>query len=454
MVTGVASGSGSAAVPIELSPPAITGSAEIGLTLTASPGAWSPEPDSLSIQWEDCPDHAPSPPFDYPEQRACVAISGATGDTYTVTSADAGTAIAVYVTWTSGGSTGGDVSEATLVVPSIEPLVPSSLAAPQVAVGNPYTVVPGTWTGNPTSYSYQWLDCKLGYYNPGPGNPSPIPSNIPCTVISGASGLTYAPTSSDDGFDLVVEEWATNGYGTSAPVVSQITYAYEAPPGPVPVPPPPPTISGLPAIAGATTIGSMLTASPGPWVGAGPITYSYQWDRCTPTCQDVTGATQASYTLTDADLGQRIEVLVTATNAGGSWSEGSPPVGPITEPPLDTFSATAFAQARKSLAIAIVPSRHSSLALLRRGGWSASIPPLPAGKLRVWWSVSDHQTVELAAGRAELEGTGGVTIRLALTRRARSLLRSRSHLHVRAEAIFAPATGSPLEVVTRFTLSR
>jgi hypothetical protein len=69
--------------------PTISGSAKVGSKLSATPGTWAPAPVTLSYQW----------------LRAGATIAKATGSTYTLVSADAGTAITVKVTGTKSGYT-------------------------------------------------------------------------------------------------------------------------------------------------------------------------------------------------------------------------------------------------------------------------------------------------------------------------------------------------------------
>lgn len=75
----------------------------------------------------------------------------------------------------------------------------------------------------------------------------------------------------------------------------------------------------------------MLTASSGAWANS-PTSYAYQWQRC-PTggsCATVGGPTTSStYVLQPADVGDKIEVVVTARNSSGSGTAVSAPVGPI-----------------------------------------------------------------------------------------------------------------------------
>ena len=66
------------------STPKISGSPKVGLTLTATSGAWTPAPASLVYQWK----------------RNKVAIPDATGSTYTVQGSDAGKTITVTATAT------------------------------------------------------------------------------------------------------------------------------------------------------------------------------------------------------------------------------------------------------------------------------------------------------------------------------------------------------------------
>jgi hypothetical protein len=79
----------------------------------------------------------------------------------------------------------------------------------------------------------------------------------------------------------------------------------------------PPTISGTPRE------GETLTANPGSWSGDQPITFTFQWFRCNAQlgdCQAIPGAISNQYTLTQQDVGRRMLVNVTATNAAGSSS--------------------------------------------------------------------------------------------------------------------------------------
>ena len=68
--------------------PTLTGTSEVGQTLTAAPGSgWSPAPSSIAYQWERCDATGAN----------CAVIAGATGSVYTLTAADSGGEMEVAV---------------------------------------------------------------------------------------------------------------------------------------------------------------------------------------------------------------------------------------------------------------------------------------------------------------------------------------------------------------------
>jgi sugar lactone lactonase YvrE len=69
----------------------------------------------------------------------------------------------------------------------------------------------------------------------------------------------------------------------------------------------------LPSISGRLQVGETLTADPGSWTGEPSFAYQWRADGV-----DIADATEPTYTLTAAEVGTRITVLVTATNTGGS----------------------------------------------------------------------------------------------------------------------------------------
>ncbi len=101
----------------------------------------------------------------------------------------------------------------------------------------------------------------------------------------------------------------------------------------------PPQNQTRPSISGPAVAGKVLTAHNGSWSGTQPITFAYQWRRCDSTgvnCTDVVEAGQsARYISTSADVGHRLRVSVTATNADGRSTRDSLPSAVIKSPPAN-----------------------------------------------------------------------------------------------------------------------
>jgi hypothetical protein len=97
--------------PANSSPPTISGTPQSGQTLTATTGTWSGSPASYAYQWQRCNSIGAS----------CLAISGATTQTYVLTSADVGFTIRVTVTATNSAGSASATSAPTAVVTAASP---------------------------------------------------------------------------------------------------------------------------------------------------------------------------------------------------------------------------------------------------------------------------------------------------------------------------------------------
>jgi hypothetical protein len=86
--------------PVNTVAPAVTGTATIGSTITCSTGTWTNSPTGYAYQW----------------QRAGTNISGATSQTYVLTSADSGYAVGCVVTASNAGGSASAASN-TVVAP-------------------------------------------------------------------------------------------------------------------------------------------------------------------------------------------------------------------------------------------------------------------------------------------------------------------------------------------------
>ncbi len=108
----------------------------------------------------------------------------------------------------------------------------------------------------------------------------------------------------------------------------------------------PPVNSVAPALSGTAQEGQTLTCSTGTWSGS--PTYTYQWKR---DGNNITSATNSTYTLVTADVGTSIKCTVTATNFTGSATADSNTVVPVSAFTglLDTYSGASAAYSLRQL---------------------------------------------------------------------------------------------------------
>jgi SPP1 family predicted phage head-tail adaptor len=177
--------------PINAAAPTITpnGNQLVGTTYSSNTGTWS---GSAPIT------------FEYRWTRNGTPIAGATANTYTSVTADAGAilrcevratnefGVSAYVA-SSNSSTAG-IAPANTVAPTLSP-------SGTQATGTLITAATGTWTGSaPITFEYRWT--RNG------------------TPITGATNSSYIIQSADDGTTIRVEVKATNAFAASAYVTS------------------------------------------------------------------------------------------------------------------------------------------------------------------------------------------------------------------------------------------
>ncbi len=106
--------------PVNTSPPAISGSAQQGQSLSASTGAWTNSPTGYAYQWQDCDSGGAN----------CIPIAAATGASYLLAAADVGHTIRVQVTASNGGGSGSATSaQSGVVVASSSQVLAAGAAA-------------------------------------------------------------------------------------------------------------------------------------------------------------------------------------------------------------------------------------------------------------------------------------------------------------------------------------
>ena len=106
------------------------------------------------------------------------------------------------------------------------------------------------------------------------------------------------------------------------------------------------------------------TASTGTWTNT-PVSYTYQWESCSgTTCTAISGATASTYAVAATDVGKTLEVLVTATNTGGSSTPAaSVPTAVVVPPAPDR---------RSSLRRLWASTNRASVLTELHGGWTNS----------------------------------------------------------------------------------
>ncbi|HLY50430.1 MAG TPA: hypothetical protein VKR21_14660 [Solirubrobacteraceae bacterium] len=295
-----------AGAPANTAVPAVSGSAVLGGTLTASNGVWSGSPaPTFTYQWEDCDSTGGS----------CSPIPGATASTYVLSSSDVGSTVKVLVSAANSAGSSSAGSSPTSVIAA----APANTGAPAVSgsavLGGTLTASNGLWSGSPApAFSYQWEDCD----STG-GNCSPIP---------GATASTYVLANSDVGSTVKVLVSAANSAGSSSTASSPTAVIAGAP-----------TNTAPPTVFGAAVLGGTLTASNGVWAGLPTPIFSYQWEDCDSTggnCSPIPGATSASYTLARSDIGLTVRVLVSVVFDGDALSAGSLPTPVVADAPANT----------------------------------------------------------------------------------------------------------------------
>jgi len=132
-----------------------------------------------------------------------------------------------------------------------------------------------------------------------------------------------------------------------------------------------PSNTAEPDISGRAEQGRTLSASRGTWSGTGSLSYAYRWVRCGANggrpdgsdCGFILGATRSRYEVASADVGSRVRVRVTATNADGEQTVASNPTAIVVGPPVNT-----------SIPLVGGTALVDSLATVQPGSWTGRQP--------------------------------------------------------------------------------
>jgi len=206
-------GNSTVSVPASIALPSISGTTQVGNTLSVSNGSWSGTPTTFAYQWKRCDATG----------AGCTSIAGATAAKYQLVASDLGGTIRAVVTASNAAGSKSATSAASAIVTSATGVAPVNTAPPVVSgtaqVGNALTVSTGSWSGSPTTFGYQWQRCDA--------------SGSSCASVSGATAAGYALTTADQGRTMRAVVKASNAAGTasatsdpSAVVAAAVTPAF------------------------------------------------------------------------------------------------------------------------------------------------------------------------------------------------------------------------------------
>jgi hypothetical protein len=233
-----------------------TGAPQPGQVLLRGQGSWTGSaPLSLSaVKWQRCDSNGAN----------CTVVG--TAGKYTVQSTDAGFSFKLSITVKNGLGSVTAVSVLSQpvggVAPPPPPAPPANIAPPTVSgnaqEGQTLSASAGSWSGSPTSYSFQWQRCD----STGAG----------CSPVGGATASSYALTGADVGATMRIVVTATNSAG-SASASSGATAVVTSAPAP-----PPPSTQTLTFSGSLNAKNTMRTFSV--TVGAGLADARLSFSKC------------------------------------------------------------------------------------------------------------------------------------------------------------------------------
>ena len=305
--------------------PTITGTAEVGETLTAVTTGIADADGLTSVSYA----------YQWIRVNGTEAdIAAENSTTYTLVDADLGTTLKVKVSFTDdAGNSETLTSAATATVGAAGNT--AATGAPTITgtaeVGETLTAVT---TGiadadglTSVSYAYQWIRV-----------------NGTEADIAGENSTTYTLVDADLGTTLKVKVSFTDDAGNSETLTSAATATVGAAGNTA--------ATGAPTITGTAEVGETLTAVTTGIADADGLTsvsYAYQWIRVNGTEADIAGENSTTYTLVDADLGTTLKVRVSFTD-DASNSET------LTSAATATVGATATAPTVSNVAVTSTPA--------------------------------------------------------------------------------------------------
>ncbi len=414
-------------LPVNTVPPAITGSATVGGTLTSNTGTWSNNPPSnsptsYSYQWQRCYTGG-----------SCNNVLGRTTSTYSVGLADVNAKVQVVVTATNAAGSVPATSAATALVPAI-PGSPTASYKTSNLTPVPATGSPMTFTSTSTPANGQSITSLAWDF--GDGVTTTVGPTVTVVSHSYASPGAYTVT-------LTVTQTGglTAVYSTSLTVDN-------------------PPISGFAWSPSNPSVGTGLTFVNTASAGTGPGLTGYSWsfgDGATSSSPNPTHTYTApgTYTVTltvtqfDQLTATSTQSITVAQAAGSNGSKGSTGSG-------SGSGGVSRTVIRTWLVHALTAGSATKIGrLLKKKGVSTVLKASRAsGHLTIaWYATVRHHRLVVARGAATLRRGSRARLAIKLTAAGHALLARSKTVKITISASFHSGATS-VTAARKLTLRR
>jgi hypothetical protein len=427
--------------------PRISGAPALGSVLTGTDATWAPTPaPTVQRRWVRCD----------PDGANCADIPGATGATYTVGVQDLGRSLRFRNAATDAQAT--NTSDSNFVEPYIpfeshpsESLgagdrvqngvfvrdnVETRCSAPNAAPAILQPMATFLYDTFPVRSLLNESVCLVtraapvcaGGVSPAIYNPVFVPgSGLAANYAANAGGdfglpgTAAAPLPAGGSREVTVSRGGSGG----ACAAYGVTLGADAP-----------FATARPALSGTAATGSVLSASNGSW--SGTPAFARSWRRCDTAgaaCVPIPGATGATYTPTNADIGKRLRARVAATRGRTVSSDSLPSAivldrtGPVGALRLGSRNL------RKAIRSGRIPVRVGC-----DEACSAVVELRVTRKLAKRLKLK--RKVVIARSNGNLAAGQRKTLRAKLTKRARRALRTRRSVRFSMRARFDDTAGN------------
>ena len=306
--------------------PAVSGSAQVGQTLTADTSGIADEDGLTNVV------------FSYQWMADDTNIRDATGSSYTLTEDDEGKTITVTVSFTDAegnpetltSDPTGEVAAKPNIQATGQPTISGTVRVGETLTAD-VTGIADEDGLNQVVFSYQWIR------NDGNADED----------IAGATGSSYTLTGDDEGKTVKVTVSFTDDSGNTESLPSYPTGKVAAKPNSDP--------TGAPAISGTAQVGQTLTANVtgiDDEDGLENAEFTYQWIRNDGTEDaDIPGATASTHTPDENDVGKALKVRVSFTDDADHGET-------LTSPPTAAVTAAAVTAPPLTATLDSVPASH------------------------------------------------------------------------------------------------